>query len=153
MADYFTNFSLTLPLPDEAAQAYATELARQAEIIRAGDEEIPTGFPASLRDALEDWWFETEADDAPGKCGVWLHSSNGGIDAVCAFIQHLLGKFDPHRCVGLEWSHDCSKPRTDAFGGGAAFITASNIKTLSTGAWLQKQTAAHARKQTKGETR
>lgn len=153
MADYFTNFSITLPLPYEAAQAYATELARQAEAIRAGDEEIPTGFPASLRDALEDWWFETEADGSPRKWGVWLHSSNGGIDAVCAFIQHLLGKFDPHGSVCLEWSHDCSKPRTDAFGGGAAFITARNIKTLSTGGWLQKQSAAHARKTKKGEIR
>jgi len=30
MADYFTNFSLILPLPDEAAQTYAADLAEQA---------------------------------------------------------------------------------------------------------------------------
>ena len=145
MADYFTNFSVVLPLPDEVAQAYATELARQAEAVRSGEEEIPAGFPASLTDALEDWWFETEVEASPRKHGVWLHSSNGGIDAVCAFIQHLLEKFAPHGCVSLEWSHDCSKPRTVAFGGGAAFITARKIKTMNTGQWLHKQTAAHAR--------
>ncbi len=154
MADYFTNFSLVLPQPDEAAQAYATELARQAEAIRSGDEEIPAGFPASLADALEDWCFDTVPEASPRKCGVWMHSSNGGIDAVCAFIQHLLGKFDPHGSVSLEWSHDCTKPRTDAFGGGAAFITARKIKTMSTGQWLHKQDTAHARNtQTKGKTR
>ena len=154
MADYFTNLSLVLPLPDEAAQAYATELARQAEAIRSGDEEIPAGFPASLTDALEDWCFDTVAEPSPRKCGVWLHSSNGGIDAVCAFIQHLLRTFQPEECVSFEWSHDCSKPRTDAFGGGAAFITARKIKTMSTGQWLHQQSAARARKQpTKGETR
>lgn len=30
MADYFTNFSLIVPLPDEAAQAYAIKLAEEA---------------------------------------------------------------------------------------------------------------------------
>jgi hypothetical protein len=30
MADYFTNFSLIVPLPDEAAVNYALELANQA---------------------------------------------------------------------------------------------------------------------------
>ena len=152
MADYFTNFSLLLPLPDEAAQAHAMVLARQAEAIRSGDE-MPAGFPASLIDALEDWNFETAAEASPRKYGVWLHSSNGGIDSACAFIQHLLGKFDPHGSVSLQWSYDCSKPRTDAFGGGAAFITAHNIKTLSTDEWLRKQADAHARKTKKGGTR
>lgn len=144
MADHFTNFSLVLPLPNKEAQTYATELARQAESVFDGDE-IPAGFPSSLTDVCEDWWFETESESH----GIWLHSTNGGIDAVCAFIQHLLERFDPCGSVSLEWSHDCSKPRADAFGGGAAFITAHNIETLSTGTWLQQQAEAHKKK---GET-
>jgi hypothetical protein len=43
--------------------------------------------------------------------------------------------------VTFEWSHDCSKPRVDAYGGGAAFITAKEIKTMSTSAWLNEQIA------------
>ena len=39
----------------------------------------------------------------------------------------------------LEWSNDCSKPRVDAFGGGAAFITARKIKSINTGEWLHRQ--------------
>ncbi len=66
---------------------------------------------------------------------------NEGIDALCSLIQHLLQKCDPKSHVTFEWSHDCSKPRLDAYGGGAAFITAQEIKTVSTAAWLNVQIA------------
>ena len=142
MADYFTNFSLVLDLPDQGAQAYALNLAQEAADMRFGEDppKLPPGFPASLVDVLEIWHFETEAQGSleQDQCGVWLHSGNGGIDAVCAFIQHLLGKFNPTGRVELEWSNDCSKPRVDAYGGGAAIITAHKIKTMTTGEWLAK---------------
>ena len=125
MADYYTNFSLILSLPTEAAQAYALELYHQAEQGHQGDELAPD-FPKELEESLEDWQFETEADDQ--EHGIWLHSMNGGMDAVCAFIQHLLQKFDSQDRVTFEWSHDCSKPRTDAYGGGAAIVTAKRSK-------------------------
>jgi hypothetical protein len=53
----------------------------------------------------------------------------------------LLQKFDPEGQVAFEWSEDCSKPRIDAFGGGAAFITAKEIKTMTTADWLRQQAA------------
>ncbi len=57
--------------------------------------------------------FETE----PDKGGIWLHSDNGGTDSACAFIQHL--QFEPTGSTSVsQWSHDCSKPPTDAYGGG-----------------------------------
>ena len=143
MADYFTNFSLVLELPDQSAQAYALNLAKEAADMRFGEgdsPELPPGFPASLVDVLEIWLFETEAQGSleQDKYGVWLHSGDGGIDAACAFIQHLLRKFNPAGTVTFEWSHDCSKPRIDAYGGGAAIITARKIKTMTTGEWLAK---------------
>jgi hypothetical protein len=140
MADYFTNFSLVIRLPDEAAQTYALNLAEQASRLNLGDEAEP-GFPPELEKHTEDWCFDTDADSPAEEHGLWLHSSNGGIDAVCAFLQHLLQKFDPSGRVTFQWSHDCSKPRTDAYGGGAAIITAKRIKTMSTCEWLCK----HAR--------
>jgi hypothetical protein len=149
MADYYTHFSLILELPDEAAQAYALNLAQQAADTRFGEDppELPQDFPASLVDVLEIWNFETEAQGSlePGKYAVWLHSCNGGIDAVCELIRHLLKKFNPTGRVEFEWSNDCSKPRTDAYGGGAAIITAKKIKSMTTGEWLQKQTRRHHR--------
>ena len=102
---------------------------------------MPDDFPASLRDVVEDWQFDTDANDPSNGRGLWLHSSDGGIDAVCAFIQHLLQRFAPAGHVTLEWSNDCSKPRVDAFGGGAALITARKIKSISTGEWLHRQVA------------
>ena len=157
MADYYTNFSLVLELPDQSAQEYALKVAQEAADMRFGEDppELPPDFPASLVDVLEIWLFETEAQGSleQDKYGIWLHSSDGGIDAVCAFIQHLLRKFNPAGCVEFEWSNDCSKPRTDAYGGGAAIITARKIKSMTTYEWLQKQTAARGRQhQPKGET-
>ena len=140
MADYFTNFSLDVKLPTEEAQKYALDLTNQA---RAGNQgvELPDSFPKSLRDVVEDWNFETVEDHSPEGRGIWLHTQYGGVDAVCAFIQHLLQQYDPDGCVTLEWSNDCSKPRVDAFGGGAAIITARRIKSISTGEWLHKRLA------------
>jgi hypothetical protein len=140
MADYFTNFSLVISLANETEQEYALDLAHKASLAQQGDE-LPADFPPSLVDRIEDWHFETVADDSGTKPGLWLHSMDGGVDAACAFIQHLLQKFDPQGKVSFEWSHDCSKPRVDAYGGGAALITAQEIKTLSTAAWLNQQIA------------
>ena len=143
MADYFTNFSLQVRLPDAAAQTYALNLALEASRINQGDE-ASADFPAELHEYTEDWCFDTDADVVEKQPGLWLHSSNGGIDAVCAFLQHLLQKFNLPETVTFEWSHDCSKPRTDAYGGGAAIITAKEIKTMSTSQWLQDNTPAPA---------
>jgi hypothetical protein len=132
MADYFTNFSFILPLADDAQKEYALNLAHIASQHRFAEEPLPADFPTALVDVLEDWQFELEADDD----GLWLHSESGGIDAVCAFVQHLLEKFNPSGRITFEWSHDCSKPRVDAYGGGAAIITATEIKTMNTADWL-----------------
>ena len=134
MADYFTNFSLILRLANEAQRQEALDLTQQAESVRDGDD-APAGFPESFQEVIEDWWFEADPGDEPNE--LWLHSDSGGIDAVCAFVQHLLQQFDPEGVVSFEWSHDCSKPRTDAYGGGAAHITAKEIKTLNTSDWLR----------------
>lgn len=137
MADYFTYFSVTVPLPDESAQTYALNLAQTGRDFVNG-EKLPADFPEMLRPAADDWNFETESDDQGEKFGIWLHSDCGAIDAVCLFIQHLLQKFNPDGRIGFEWSNDCSKPRLDAYGGGAAIVTAKNIQSMTTIEWLRK---------------
>ena len=140
MAVYFTHFSLQVRLPHQAAQTYALNLAGDGSRLNLGDE-AEGDFPAELQEHTENWCFEVEADVVEEQPGLWLHSSDGGIDAACAFLQHLLKRFDPAGQVTFEWSHDCSKPRVDAYGGGAAIITAKKIKTMSTGQWLRKHAA------------
>jgi hypothetical protein len=133
MADYFTSFSVILPLADDAQKQHAAHLAQLASAHRYEEIPLPADYPESLKEVTEGWTFELEDCDE----GIWLHSDSGGIAAVCAFVQHLLRQFNPTGRLTLEWSHDCSKPRTDAYGGGAAIITASAIKTFSTAEWLQ----------------
>lgn len=145
MADYFTNFSVALPLKAEQRQ-YAVQIAEQAVAHRNEDQHLPESFPAELKTETEGWYFETEADEE----GIWLHSQYGGQDSACAFIQHLLQKFDFAPTVAFEWSHDCSPPRTDAYGGGAAFITATEIETFTTSEWLQ--TMEHSLKTQEAKT-
>jgi hypothetical protein len=141
VADNFTNLSLLVPLPSKAAQEYALDLAAKAGTAMLQDDPLLDDFPADLRDVIEDWRFEAQAS-ASNDWSLWLHSADGGVDAICAFIQHLLQKFDPQGHVAFEWSHDCSKPRADAYGGGAALVTAWEIKTMNTGDWLQQQVAS-----------
>jgi len=135
MADYFTHFSVVLPLTKEQ-QEYALQLVKQSEAYRNDNQQLPADFPESLKDVVEDWPFETDLV----KEGIWLHSEYGGQDTASAFIQHLLQRFDFAPSVAFEWSHDCSQPRLDAFGGGAAFVTATGIETFSTTEWLHKMT-------------
>ena len=139
MADYYTKFSLLLELPDKAAQEYALDLADRARRIQ--QEEEVADFPDSLRVEIDDWQFETESESSPESRGILLVTENGGINAACAFIQHLLQRFDPGGRLTFEWSNDCSKPRVDAYGGGAALVTARKIKSMNTGTWLHRQLA------------
>ena len=133
MADYYTNFSVVLPLNPEQ-QEYALNLVKQVEAYKNDNQQLPADFPDSLKDEVENWPFEV----APVKDGIWLHSQYGGQDVACAFIQHLLQKFEFAPYIAFEWSHDCTKPRLDAFGGGAAYITSSEIETFTTSEWLHK---------------
>ena len=135
MADYYTYFSIRIPLTT-AQNEYALQLVKQVEARRTDDQPLPADFPSELADEVENWTFETEPTDE----GIWLQSQYGGQDTACVFIQHLLQKFDFAPFVAFEWSHDCSKPRTDAYGGGAAFVTASEIETMNTSDWLRQRT-------------
>jgi hypothetical protein len=113
-------------LIDELLERYAEK--------KPGRRPLPESFPANFMNEIENWTFESTPTDE----GLWLHSQYGGQDAACAFIQHLLEKFNFIPAVAFEWSHDCSKPLTDAFGGGAAYITATEIETFSTNEWLNQ---------------
>jgi len=132
MADYFTNFSLILRLNKEQ-QEYALNLVNAVEGYRNEGRSLPADFPECIGEVVEDWPFDVEAVSE----GIWINSQYGGQESVCAFIQHLLHKFDFAPSVAFEWSHDCSKPRTDAYGGGAAYITSTEIETFSTSEWLR----------------
>jgi len=139
MGNYNTLFSFVMALPDEQAIDYAMKLAALAETLHSQFEEdrnLSEGnFPTELEDCLDDWSFEVDKNES----GIWIHSDSGGADAACDFVQHLLDRFGIHESVGFEWANTCSKPCLDAYGGGAAIITASEIKSWTSFAWLTLQ--------------
>lgn len=138
MADYYTSFSLVLELPSEEAQEYALKVASTMSDAGRDDtgkeDKIPDFVLPFVKDEMENWVFDTEAS---GECDIWLSSEFGGLDAAIVFIQHLLQKFMSNGVVVLEWANSCSKPRTDAYGGGAAVITAEVVKSMGTFGWSQ----------------
>lgn len=133
-----------MKLPDLAAQQYALALHAKAESLTS-DEEIPGEIPEELHTYLDDWTFDIQPDGHELSPGIWIQSEHGGVDAVCDFIQHLLKKFNMDGFVAFSWSNDCSKPRVDAFGGGAAFITAKSIQSMSTSQWIAELTNNHTK--------
>jgi hypothetical protein len=138
MPNYFTNFSVILPL-NQTQQEYTLKLAAQVDAYLDDQKPLPSDFPEALQGWVkDDWYFEVE----PAAEGVWLHSEAGGQEAACALIQHLLQQFAFAPSVSFEWSYDCSKPLPDAYGGGAAFITDTEIQTFTTSEWLEAQAAS-----------
>lgn len=100
--------------------------AQQALYIHMGEEPMADDFPESLKEVVDDWCFETEPNHPSNGPGPWLHSSDGGIDAVCAFIQHLLQKYDPQGHGArmeqrlLQAAHRCLRRRHRAHHGACA---------------------------------
>lgn len=139
MGNYNTLFSFVMALPHEQAIDYALNLAALADTLHLQSEEARSlskeNFPAELEDCLDDWSFEVDRNEA----GIWIHSDDSGADAACEFVQHLLDKFGIEESVGFEWANTSSKPYLDAFGGGAAIITAHEIKSWTSFAWLTLQ--------------
>ena len=63
------------------------------------------------------------------------------IDGVLGLVQRFLEKFRPNDYWSIEWSNTCSKPRVDAFSGGAAIITAKEVRSLHISEWLSDRIA------------
>lgn len=73
--------------------------------------------------------------------GIWFYTEetfNG--DDLAELIHELICEFSLPP-FGFEWANTCSKPRLDAFGGGAVWITKDGFEWLSTNNWLEEQRA------------
>ena len=127
MADYYTHFSFEIP----KLRKGETEWLR-AEIERRSNTTDENDFP--LFDA------EYSFDPAcPAYGTLWLHDSEGcNLDNLALFVQEFIKQFRPKAIFGFEWSNDCSKPRLDAYGGGAVVITNKSIRWVNTGTWVSK---------------
>ena len=136
MSNYYTCFSFQVPLPNPAAVTYALDLYKRIIDIQTGDQKgtLPEDLDNDdIRDFPVCWDCATDRD------GIWLHSTEGGLDTVIPFVQHLLNRFESDEVISFQWSADASKPLLDAYGGGAEVITREESTSMTTGEWLSAE--------------
>jgi len=139
MADYFVQFSCIFDVGS------AENVARTMDI---------RGELAAEMDRDEGGYvgFEMEADHDEGAGALWIHSDEyGEPEHVIAFVLRCAEAFDLSGLWGFRWALTCSKPRLDAFGGGAQLLDLGKRESV---AWLDCEhwLAAQLAEQQDGET-
>ena len=128
MADYFTQFSCALDVgtPDKAVAALGLFLRLREEDAASDDPEF-SGFALSL-------------PDGPGSSVLWFHDDGqGDVEGLIRFVLRLAEELDLTGLWGFEYANTCSRPRLEAFGGGAHVIDLNARKSIgwiSTHEWL-----------------
>ena len=122
MADYFTQFSTML----------TTESHEKAIQISA----LFDTFCEARMEAEESIGFEVFVQNND----LWLYSDDAGSpEDVIMFFETHAKDMGLTGYLGFEWANTCSKPRLDAFGGGACIInlaTGECVESLNTNNWL-----------------
>ena len=116
MADYFSRFSVLIPFRSVEARACALAL-QDAHNAQWGKTQPCTTEP---------FYFGAEEKPAEpdGTAPLWVSDQGcGNEEGVIAFVQECVRQ---KLCAGSRWSfiwsYDCSRPRLDAYGGGACVI-------------------------------
>lgn len=112
-----------------AERAWLRLKQAERENFWAGADEADAEYWADLEGVA----FEaTEAGDL-----LVISDEFGGPDAAAGFVQEFLAAFRPTVGVIFEWAHTATKMRPGEFGGGAAVITAAEIRWLNVHDWAQ----------------
>ena len=71
---------------------------------------------------------------------LWFHDDGqGDVESVIRFVLLLAEDLDLNGLWGFDYAHTCSRPRLEAFGGGAHVIdlgARKSIGWISTHEWL-----------------
>jgi hypothetical protein len=125
MADYFTHFSCVLDVGTHENATRALDLYATAPEDEDG-LRIADGFHLSIQ------------NDSGTE--LWIHDDcSGDPERVIEFVLLCAGQFDLKGLWGFEYANTCSRPRLDAFGGGAHVIDLGARKSIgwtSTNEWL-----------------
>ncbi|MGC1486563.1 MAG: hypothetical protein WA784_02120 [Albidovulum sp.] len=128
MADYFTHISCIIDVgtADKAARALAL-----FQDLRAAEQDADEPEFAGLT---------LSRQDAPEGSTLWIHDDeHGDVEAVIRFVLRLAEDLDLTGLWGFQYGLTCSRPRLDAFGGGAHVIDLGNRTTTgwtNTNEWL-----------------
>ena len=123
MADYGTQWSALIPFDTVAERDWLMdELTKELSEY----DGTPACWGPQVQDNNTIW--------------VWDDGWTGGnIDRLLEVVAAYQKEFGRNAMWTLEWSHTCSKPRLDAFGGGAAVIYKGEIERISTMEWVWKK--------------
>ena len=128
MADYFTHFSCLIDVGTSANAIRAIEL-----FVQLRDEDDLTDDPRFSG-------FELSRQDGPESSVLWIHDDDSGdVEGDIAFVLRLAEDLDLTGLWGFEYANTCSRPRLDAFGGGAHVIDLGARTTIgwtNTNEWL-----------------
>ncbi len=128
MADYFTHFSCIIDVGTADKAACALALFQD---LRAAEQDADEPKFAGLT---------LSRQDAPEGSTLWIHDDeHGDVEAVIRFVLRLADALDLTGLWGFQYGLTCSRPRLDAFGGGAHVIDLGARKSngwTSTQEWL-----------------
>ena len=130
MADYLTHFSCLLEDGTPERATAALDLLTRLHLDEEGaDDPEYSGFALTQQ-------------DRPGGSIIWLHDDDGDgdVEGVIRFVLRLTEEIDLTGLWGFEFAFTCSRPRLDAFGGGARLIDLGKRKSIgwtSTHEWLE----------------
>ena len=123
---HFTSVEKHPMSPQDAARALAL-----FQELRAADQDA---------DDPEVAGFDLVRQDAPEGSALWIHDDDhGDVEAVIRFVLRLADELDLIGLWGFQYALTCSRPRLDAFGGGAHVIdlgARKSIGWISTQEWL-----------------
>lgn len=87
--------------------------------------------------ALFDWDFE-DLDGTP--CVIFYSEEHGCVTHAARLVQHFFKEMRPEGKDGfaISWAETCDKMQPGQFGGGACFITKSEIHWLNTWQWIDE---------------
>ena len=81
--------------------------------------------------------FDLARQDAPEGSTLWIHDDeHGDVEAVIRFVLRLAAELDLTGLWGFQYALTCSRPRLDAFGGGAHVIDLGARKSIG---WTSSQ--------------
>lgn len=129
MADFFTHFSCVLDVgtPDNAAHALDLYRAFMEEAAR--EDVSPDGFLLSIQ-------------PEHGGAKLWIRDDvTGDPQQVILFVLCCAETFGLTGRWGFQWANTCSRPRVNAFGGGAHVLDLESRETIAwidTNGWLDR---------------
>jgi hypothetical protein len=136
MADYFTQFSCISDVGSPENAALAATIYGELAVALDQEEGTDLGFE-----------FEFEVDLEHGPSALWIHSDeNGEPEHVIKFVLKCAERMKLSGVWGFTWGLSCSRPRLDAFGGGAQILDLGRRETLHTidcSNWVIEQMAVH----------